>query len=670
MYRTGDRARLLPNGEIEFLGRTDFQVKIRGLRVELGEIEHALTDQPQIDAALVQLREVRPGTSMLTAYIVAPEAGASLEPALRRALAARLPAYMVPDVFVSLDALPLTGNGKVDRAALPAPHAAEAPSLSPRTDAERRLAEIWKTLLNLPAIGIDQNFFGAGGDSIRSTQMVALARREGFTFSVRDVLGTPTIAALATLGNTQAAVPERAFTEPEPDGREIPLLPMQRWFFSMNPAPLRFHQGIELRSADRLNAGALEAALHDLVERHGALRLRFPVGAGGERRQVTVAATMAELTLTRTEATGAALDEVVAGCLRRFDPESGPLAAALLIDDPSDPRLLLVAHHLTIDAVSWRVLLSDLETAYRARSSGAVPAFSGPVAEYAAWARAALTFASTSALDSEALYWLAEDWSRTSPRLHEIGAGAREPSAGTHEVVFEVPLENVPFATGPAESLEALLLATLAAALDERAPLHNLRLDLEGHGREPIDGAPDPTAVVGWCTALYPVLLQIEGTSLAERAASVERSLADVPAGGRAFGLGHALSPRARLREAALGRIAPAEILFNYLGAVDALSAPGSLFSATPADARLLRDPSDRPALSARTQRLARRAAPARELAIRPAHDRRRLGRPPRRSLGRAAASESVPADPNAARLALPLATAARFRSVRTATHR
>ncbi|MDP2389711.1 MAG: AMP-binding protein, partial [Acidobacteriota bacterium] len=247
MYRSGDLARYLPDGEVEFLGRTDFQVKIRGLRVELGEIEHALTSHPDVREAIVLLREDRPGTGQLTAYLVSARTDAAvLEQELKGRLAGALPAYMVPDAFVLLTALPLTSNGKLDRKALPAPAAPVMQSRAAQTDAERTLVTVWKSVLGLDEVGADDNFFSLGGDSIRSTQMIARARRHGYDFTVRDVLLHPTIAALARLAHPAPVSIAKAAEAPATG--EIPLLPMQHWFFGNGGASTaRFNQAVALR---------------------------------------------------------------------------------------------------------------------------------------------------------------------------------------------------------------------------------------------------------------------------------------------------------------------------------------------------------------------------------------------------------------------------------------
>ena len=479
MYRTGDLARYLPDGEIEFLGRSDFQLKIRGQRVEPGEIEHALTSHPDVREAIVLLREDRPGTRLLTAYLVTARADAAvLEQELRGRLGRTLPAYMVPDAFVLLPALPLSSSGKVDRKALPA-----------------------------PTVTVD-------------------ARAAG----------------------------------------EIALLPMQHWFFGAGGAA-RFNQSVALRPATTLQAEPLRQALDDLVRRHEALRLRFPAEPDGRRSAILVSAAEATVHVGRWD--------------RPFDIEAGPMMAAELVAD-GGPRLILTAHRLIVDGVSWRTLVADLETAYRARAAGREPVFEDEAPSYVAWARALAAFAATATAEAEAIHWLTEDWRRPEAWPSAAApADATPPGAG--ELVFELAAEPL-----SGQEMEAALLATLAGALEPEAEQPVLRVDLEGHGRAPLPGA-DGSAVVGWCAALFPALLRIEGASSSARGASVARTLAEIPAAGRAFGLARYLSPRRRLRHA-LAAVPPASILFSYRGRVDEVLGPSSMFRAELSDGQALRD--------------------------------------------------------------------------------
>jgi len=570
MYRSGDLARYLPDGEVEFLGRTDFQVKIRGLRVELGEIEHALTSHVDVREAIVLLREDRPGSKVLTAYLATARMDhAALAGELRARLGVSLPAYMLPDAFVALPALPLTSNGKVDRRALPPPAMTATHSRPPGTETERALAGVWKSVLGVDEVGADDNFFSLGGDSIRSTQMIARARRLGYDFSVRDVLTQPTIAGLARLASPAVTAAAPVFDTT--DTHDLPLLPMQQWFFAITNGTALFNQAVVLHSTEPLRAEPLQASLNDLVARHDALRLRFPLGKDGSRSARLI---------------DAAAAAVRVGSAPAFDPETGPLLSAELSGDPST-TLTLTAHHLIVDGVSWRTLVADLQTAYQARTNGRAPLFADPAPSYVQWARAQAAFAAAPVADAEAIHWLTERWDLGSRTLPVAADPVEAGLAGAGEEVFDVPVAPM-----PGHEMEAMLLALLAGAVEPAAEV--LRVDLEGHGRAPVPGA-DGSSVVGWCASLHPVLLRIDGESPSARAASVMRQLADIPSGGRAFGLCRYLSPRRRLREA-LAAVPPSAILFNYLGRVDRALAPGSVFTVSAPDGAGLRDASAPPA--------------------------------------------------------------------------
>lgn len=350
---------------------------------------------------------------------------------------------------------------------------------------------------------------------------------------------------------------------------EIPLLPMQHWFFGNGGAgTARFNQAVALGPDTTLQVEPLRRALDDLVSRHEALRLRFPAAADGRRSAILVSAAEAAVHFGHWD--------------RPFDVEAGPMMAAELVADGAAPRLVLTAHHLIVDGVSWRTLVGDLEIAYRARAAGRAPAFADEAPSYVAWARALVAFAATAAADAEAIHWLTEDWRR--PEAWPLAAAPVEATpAGAGELVFELPAEPL-----SGQEMEAVLLATLAGVLEPDAREPVLRVDLEGHGRAPLAGA-DGSAVVGGCAALFPALLRIEGESSSARGASVARTLAEIPAGGRAFGLARYLSPRPRLRHA-LASVPPASILFNYLGRLDGVLSPSSMFRVERPDGQALRD--------------------------------------------------------------------------------
>ncbi|MBN3992584.1 MAG: AMP-binding protein [Nostoc sp. NMS2] len=275
LYKTGDLARYLPDGNIEFLGRIDNQVKVRGFRIELGEIETVLIAHPQVSEAVVIDSDDIPGYKRLVAYVVT-RSKPEIKNQLRSFLKQKLPDYMVPSAFVILDALPLTPNGKIDRRGLPKPdtarHELEKDIVAPRTESEEILAKIWCEVLHLEQIGIHDNFFELGGDSILSIQIIFKAKLAGLQLSAKQIFQHQTIAELAAVTNvTQTVRAEQGLVT-----GLLPLTPIQQWFFAQNfPEPHHFNQSLLLKVPQTLDPNLLSQVVQQLLLHHDALRLRF-----------------------------------------------------------------------------------------------------------------------------------------------------------------------------------------------------------------------------------------------------------------------------------------------------------------------------------------------------------------------------------------------------------
>ncbi|MFF8594381.1 non-ribosomal peptide synthase/polyketide synthase [Streptomyces sp. NPDC015220] len=416
MYRTGDLVRWDPDGNLEFLGRTDDQVKVRGFRIELGEIEAVLVEHPRVAraAALVRTEEDTRQDTRLVAYFV-PVPGATVDvPALREHLRERLPEYMVPTAFVPLDALPMTPNRKLDRRALPAPgQAAAAPGRAPRTATEHLLAGLFAEVLGVAGAGPEDNFFDLGGHSLLATRLVSRARSAlGVELRLSDLFDAPTVAELA------AAVDGADRARPALSRRErpetVPLSFAQRrlWFLHRMEGPsATYNIPLALRLSGDLDERALEAALADVVERHESLRTVFPV-ADGVPCQRVLDADAARPRLRVTEAGEGDLPDRLAQAARHGFrlSEEPPLHAELFRLRADEHVLLLVVHHIAGDGWSTGPLSRDLTTAYAARSEGAKPEWSPlPVqyADYALWQRELLGAGSDpdSLLSGQLGYW-------------------------------------------------------------------------------------------------------------------------------------------------------------------------------------------------------------------------------------------------------------------------
>jgi amino acid adenylation domain-containing protein/non-ribosomal peptide synthase protein (TIGR01720 family) len=575
LYRSGDLARRLPGGEIEYRGRADEQIKIRGFRVEPGEIEAALRGHPDVADAVV----VRAGTAdapQLIAYFVSGREIAGAD--LRTTLAAHVADYMIPAAFVRLDALPLTRNGKVDRRALPAlaetASEDERPYTTPRNAVEERLAQIWRDVLGIERVGVDDNFFQLGGDSIMAMQVVARAKDAGIALTMRDIHRRPTIAELA-----------------EPLGELVPLLPIQEWFFAFgHPAPHHDNMALLLDVAPDIDAAALRRALQLLVDRHDALRASFS-NDGKRWRQLIRPSARIELEEVDTADFARRAAALQAG-FATFEP---PLLRAALVRRGANvpARLLLIAHHLVIDGVSWRVVLEELAAAVRGRPLRAAES----PARFAAQLREAVR---AGAFDDEIVYWEAIGEGTSLP-LPGDSAAVRESNVFALETHHRVALdeERTSRLKACGARLDDVLLAALASALAKELGAGSLLVDVEGHGRadltadlaaNPIDDA-DLSGAVGWFTTIHPVRLTLDrAASMPSLVDDMRRRREGIPRGGAAFLALRAFSADddVRHRLAALPR---AEILVNYLGHFDSALSDDLFLGISSDDCGAPRDP-------------------------------------------------------------------------------
>ncbi|MFH8707046.1 amino acid adenylation domain-containing protein [Streptomyces rubrogriseus] len=604
MYRTGDIVRWNRRGDLEFISRVDDQVKIRGFRVELGEVESALSRHPGVPEAVAVVREDRPGDRRLVAYLVT---GAGPVPVpsdeeLRERLRETLPDYMVPSAFVRLAELPLTGNGKLDRGRLPAPdYAAAGTGRAPVTAREELLCALFAEALGLESVGVDDGFFDLGGDSILSIQLVSRARAKGLTLSVRDVFEHQSVARVAealelaeaqaadgAAGASAGAVPGEP-GEAEAASGPVPATPIMGWFAALGGPVAPFNQSVVVSVPADLDAERLVAALGALLDRHDSLRLRVAADWSMSVPEPEPGGTDAAHLLTRRAAgdvDDAGLHAVVAAAgaaeRDRLSPADGRMLRACHVDrGPDRPGLLvLVAHHLAVDAVSWRLLVPDLAAAYQGRP------LSPAGTAWRQWASALRELAGSPVTEAETDHWL--DAARPAA---EPADPVLDPARDTHARSGQVVLDLDPDTTDAlltwvpgvfrAEINDLLLTAFGLAVADWRrgrgargtAPV---TVDLESHGRhEHLVPGADLTRTTGWFTSMHPVPLHPEiddpdwaevwdGGAAAGRALKrVKEQLRAVPRDGVGHGLLRHLNPRTRDRFAALP--APA-YGFNYLG--------------------------------------------------------------------------------------------------------
>lgn len=562
LYRTGDFGRWDEVGRVEFVGRRDDQVKIRGFRIELGEVELRLRAQPGVQQAVVVARAAG-GTHELVAYVVAP--GLAAEERLREALATVLPDYMVPSLFVFLDALPLNASGKVNRKALPAPRPA-APSepgmvSSSGRPEDQALAAAWAEVLGRPPSGGEAHYFHSGGDSIKAIQMTARLRARGYRLTLREVFGRPRFADLvAAVVAVEAAQPVVAETG------EVPLTPIQRWFLETYAPPYdHFNQATLLRAEERVQPSLVQRAVEQLVARHGMLRCRLePTAADGGWKQ-TIPLGPGGICWREMDLRGRPIAEAEAAMAASADElqrglslAEGRLVAAGYFRTQDTDRILLVIHHWAVDGISWRILIEELEAIYRSLASGAAPNLP-PAGSFRAWAQSLEAFGRSETLAQETRYWEA-----VSGRLAEATLPRAAPAPERRHVVF--PLELTETLRSDAmraygTKIEELLLAALGKAWAECVGGESLALAMEGHGRESCMSSVEVSGTVGWFTSLWPFELRTGGT-WADRLRGVKDALRAVPERGAGYGVLRYLQRK----------LPPAKprVSFNFLGTFDA----------------------------------------------------------------------------------------------------
>jgi amino acid adenylation domain-containing protein/non-ribosomal peptide synthase protein (TIGR01720 family) len=579
LYRTGDSARWLPDGTLAYLGRVDQQVKIRGFRIELGEIESVLGSHPSVRECAALAREDVPGEKKLVGYLVFVEGASPTAGEIRAFLKEKLPEYMLPSAFVVLPALPLLASGKVDRRALPAPEGGAGLGrvyAPPRDEAEATLAKIWATLLRIPRVGVHDNFFEIGGDSILSIQIVARAQQAGLGITPRQIFLHPTIAELAAVAGTAEAVS----AEQGPVVGPVPLLPIQRRFLALDVAdPAHWNQATLLAAREPLEEALVEEVVTALIEHHDALRLRVNEGPAGFEQVLappggSVPFRFVDLSSLPEISRREVLEKAAAEAQRSLHLGEGPLLRVILFDlgPEQGQRLLIVVHHLAIDGVSWRILLDDLWTGYQQRRRGEAIALPAKTTSFKRWAERLSEYARSEAIEAEAAYWLAEPRRRVSPLPVDKSEGENLESSAKTVVISlsadetEALLRRVPEAYRT--QINDVLLTAYAQAMEAWTGAPITLVDLEGHGREELFGDIDLTRTVGWFTALYPVLLELpQGLDAGAPLRAVKEQIRAIP--GR--GLGHGLLRWMRddARSAEIAALPAAEVSFNYLGQVD-----------------------------------------------------------------------------------------------------
>ncbi|MET7767186.1 amino acid adenylation domain-containing protein [Nocardia sp. NPDC005366] len=597
MYRTGDIARWAGEDSaltLELMGRSDFQVKIRGYRIEPGEIDAAFTAHQDVDMSVTVPVRNNAGATVLASYVV-PVHDRRVDPIeLERFARESLPPHMVPAVILPLDSLPVNAFGKLDRSALPEPAFGTAPAgRPPATPRETVMAKLFAEVLGVRQVGADDSFFALGGDSILSIQLVTRAKAVGLAFTTQDVFEYKTVAGLAATA-TEVGDEPRLVELPGGGVGPMPLTPIMHAMLGRGHFD-RFAQAVLVQLPGDIDRAGLVRALQSLLDHHDVLRAVLRGGESEDRSvdvvepgTVDAATAIAHVRLDRRDA--AEVDRHLQAAADRLDPGSGTLVQLVWMEDHDDASrdlMWLVIHHLAVDAVSWRIILTDLAQAWQQIRDGGEPRFASGTTSFRRWAHG-LVEQAPGKRSAELDVWkevLARGdqllGARNLDPNRDVAATAgrirtRIPADVTEAVLTTIPARFHGSANDP-------LLAALALALAQWRRGRGTVADgeliwLEGHGREEraVPGA-DLSATVGWFTTRFPVRLELRAVDLDEAFAGgaaagraikqVKDQLRAVPDNGIGYGMLRFLDPRGRNE---LESSPEPQISVNYLGRVGA----------------------------------------------------------------------------------------------------
>ncbi|WP_261378075.1 condensation domain-containing protein, partial [Bacillus paralicheniformis] len=526
----------------------------------------------EVQEAVVTDIEDACGNKALCGYVVANE---QLDTeSLARKLAQTLPDYMVPSFWVQLDELPVTANGKVDRRALPQPdvEAQTAEYKAPLTETEQLLADIWQEVLGIDRIGITDNFFALGGDSIKGIQMASRLQQHGWKLEMKDLFQHPTIGEISSYIEWADAKP----INQGPVEGEVTLTPIQRWFFERKfTNEHHWNQSVMLHAPSGFDPELVEQTLAALTEHHDALRMVYQKKNGrliqynrgpGDRSFAFRVVDLRYVTDIETEIAAQA-NRLQAS----LDLENGPLVKAEQYQTAEGDHLLIVIHHLVIDGVSWRILLEDFASGYSQAAQQHDIVFPDKTNSFKDWAKELEAYAQTERFLKTADYWRRLEQERIC-ELPKDRAAAERKAENTSAVTFELSeaetrllLTKVhePYGT----DINDILLSALSLTIREWTNGSNICINMEGHGREEIIPGMNISRTAGWFTAQYPVILKSEAAAgLPETIKNVKETLRRIPDKGIGYGILRYLTDR---KKAGADFSIKPDISFNYLGQID-----------------------------------------------------------------------------------------------------
>ncbi|MBW7453338.1 amino acid adenylation domain-containing protein [Paenibacillus sepulcri] len=544
MYKTGDLARFKDGGRIEYAGRTDSQVKIRGHRIEPGEIEHCMTHHPGVKEAVAMDREDRNGGRYLCVYYTGQEEIPA--PGLANFLKEYLPEYMIPAYFVALDAIPLTINGKVDKAALPEPAPAgnEPAAREAANGMERLLVDTVGHVLNAEDPSLKDNFYYLGGDSIKAIQIASRLGSGGYRIKVKDILVHPVISDMALYVET---IGGGAAGEDSPCVGVIKPLPSTSWLFSQRlPDMNHYTQSVLLQLKGELYPDKLETALNMIIRHHDAFRINYIARTGELSYNDSLLLGQCEIRIV--DLSGYPVSEQpaqISGIGEKlkasFDIENGVLIKACIFHlGGQDTRLLMTAHHLAVDGISWRIIFEDMSHVYEQLLHNKIAALPPKTCSVQDWAAQLEQFGRGPARRSLP-FWNeqvvgtgTETWSD-----FDLGADAMECCATVEYRLAEDETKRLLFKANDAYRTKGdeLMLIALALVMRDYTKTGDVLVEIERHGREEIADHIDISRTVGWFTSLYPVRLAVPYTGLSSQIKLLKDQLRGIPNNGLCHGV-------------------------------------------------------------------------------------------------------------------------------------
>ncbi|MGA8942997.1 MAG: condensation domain-containing protein, partial [Thermoactinomyces sp.] len=545
----------------------DEQVKIRGYRIEPGEVTRCLLEHASVKEAIVTARQDLSGEPQLCAYYV-PSAPCTVDE-LRQHLGKELPDYMIPGYFVQMEALPLTANGKVDKKRLPKPAQMDTGTryVAPSGQTEQILAQLWQEVLQVDRVGVQDHFFELGGDSIKAMQIVSRLKLHRLKAGLRDLFQYPTIRELAP--HVQKATEE---VEEEAVTGEVALTPIQHWLFEQTDYPDQWNMAIILHREQGWDANILKSVFQELVAHHDALRMSFKQeadriqavnrGLAGEYFRIC------EFDVKEEENVSAIMEKEATRLHRSICINDGPLIRLGIFHTGKGDYLLLIIHHLVMDAVSWRILSEDLYRAYQQQLNGKPVNLPPKTTSFRTWSEKLHAYANSPSLLGEIPYWQQTDREQV-PAL-PVDKRQNVDYANKHvEMVWgRLDHEYTRVLLSQAHrvyqtEINDLLLSALVMTMNSWT-YGAVAVQLEGHGREEIIEDVDLTRTIGWFTSMYPVVFKIDSHRPADVIPYVKERLRQVPNKGIGYGILKYLTDPRHKQE--LDFSLKPEINFNYQG--------------------------------------------------------------------------------------------------------